>query len=87
MRLDNRAQAIGISQMLLGLLVGAVLFWILSAVTGPLFKFAGNASSDPVANQGTTYLQQGVEFFPIAVLFLSFFGLISYAVFTRGVMR
>lgn len=85
--MDNRAQAIGISQLFLGLGVGAVVFWIVSEVASPMFDIAKEQGSGEVATNGTTWLQQGVNFLPIVFLMISFFGLIAYSVYTRGVLR
>jgi len=84
---DTRAQSIGIAHLLLGLGVGAIMFWIVSEVTSPLLDMARQQGSGEVATNGTTWLTQGVEFLPVAFLMISFFGMIAYAVFTREVMR
>jgi hypothetical protein len=85
--MDNRAQAIGIARLFLGLGVGAVVFWIVSAVSEPLFAIAGEQGSGQVATQGTTWLQQGVNFLPYMFALISFLGLIAYSVYRREVRR
>lgn len=85
--MDDRAQAIGIGRLFLSLGAGAIVFFIVGAVTAPLFEMANEHGSGQVATNGTTWLQQAVDYIPIAVLFVSFFGLVAYAVFTRGILR
>jgi len=83
----ERAQAVGIFRLFLALGVGAVVYWILQLVTDPLFARASeSAASNSAGAQGTAYLQQGVQFFPLAAAMISFFGLIAYSVFTREVL-
>ncbi len=84
---DDRAQAIGISQLFLGLLVGVVVVGIVGKVTEPLFEKANAAGSGEVASNGTTWLQQGVDFLPIVFLLIGFFGLIAYSVWSREAVR
>jgi len=86
-RHDRRAQPIGIARLFLGLGAGAVVFWIVSAVTSPILDMAGEQGSGSVASNGTAWLGTGVGMLPIAFLMISFFGLIAYAVFTREVLR
>lgn len=81
--MDERGQAIGIFRLFLALGVGGVIFWIVSEVTTPLFDHAGDAGSDQVATTSTTYLQTGVEWLPVLFLFISLFGMVAYAVFSR----
>jgi len=85
--MDDRAQSMGIARAFLSLLVGAVLFWIVKEVTSPLFEHVnGQTTPGSKAAEGTTYLQQGVDFLPIAFLMIVFFGLIAYSVFAREVI-
>jgi len=85
--MDDRGQSMGIARLFLSLLVGAVLFWIVKEVTTPLFAhIEGQTAQGSKAAEGTTYLQQGVDFLPIAFLLIAFFGLIAYSVFAREVI-
>lgn len=84
--MDDRAQAIEISRLFLGLLVGAVVFWVVDSVAEPLLDIAGESGSGEVAAQGTSYMTEGVAFLPVVFLFISFFGLIAYSVFSRQVL-
>lgn len=81
---DDRAQAIGILRLFLSLGVGAVVIWIVTIVTDPLFDHAGSSANDQVSNQGTQWLQDGVGFIPILFLGIAFFGLIAYSVYRRS---
>lgn len=85
--MDNRAQAIGIARFFLGLMVGAIVIFIVGEVTAPLFEHTGEQSQDQVATQGTAWLQQGIDYLPIFFLLISFFGLISYSVYSRRAVR
>lgn len=86
--MDDRGQAIGISRFFLALGVGAVVIWIVNAVTTPLFTHVnGRTETGEAAATGTQYLQTGVDFLPIAMLGISFFGLIAYSVYSREVLR
>lgn len=84
--LNNRAQAIGIARLFLGLGVGFIMVVIVNAVTGPLFDFAGAQSSDPVANNGTAWMQELVSNLPLMYAIISLFGLVAYSVFRRKVI-
>lgn len=85
MRMDNRADATSISRLFLGLIVGVVVFWIVSLVTEPLFAHTSEASGE-VATKGTAWLQEGINFMPTMFLIISLFGIVAYAVFTREVL-
>lgn len=80
---DNRAQAIGILRLFLSLCVGAFVIWIVSMVTDPLFNLS--EPGDAVSSQGAQWMQDSVTFIPILFLGVSFFGLIAYSVYRRGV--
>ncbi len=85
---NQRAQgAIGKIQFVASLIVGAVLVWILNAITKPLFEQAKESGSGETATQGTAWLQEGVNFVPILFLFIAFFGLVAYSVYSREVVR
>lgn len=86
--MNNRAQAIGIARLFLGLGVGAAVYWIVSLVTDPLFDHAKEQGSGQVATNATTWLQMGVDDVMIILfLFVSFFGLIAYSVYSREAVR
>jgi len=80
---DTRGQAIGIVRLFAGLIVGAVIYWVVDLATDPVLSRAANASANGTSNQGTAYLQEGVDFLPLFFLILGFFGLIALAVFQR----
>lgn len=88
LRDDNRGQAIGIARLFLGLGVGAVMLFIIGAVTAPLFTHVkGQTDPGSMGATGTMYLQQGIEGLALAFLLISFFGIVAYAVFSREVLR
>lgn len=84
---DDKADAIGNLRLFASLFVGAVVIYIVTKVTGPLFAEAKEDGSGQVASQGTTWLQQFGDFLPIMFLLIAFFGVIAYSVFKREVMR
>jgi len=85
--MNDRAQgAIGITRFFLTLIVGGILFWILSDVATPTLAGAKDTTSDAQANQATTWLQDFVGYFPMLVLGLAFLSIIVYAVYTREVV-
>lgn len=83
---DTRAQSIGIARYFLTLLVGAPVVWIVWEVTGRILPGAKTATSDAQANQATTWIQQGIDYLPIWILLLSFFGLLVLAIYQREVL-
>jgi hypothetical protein len=85
--MDSRAQSIGISRFFLALVVGAIMYWIVSLIADPVLSGATNTTTNATANQGTSWLQSGVDFLPVAFLGIGFFGLIAFAVYRREVTR
>jgi ABC-type antimicrobial peptide transport system permease subunit len=84
--MDNRAQPMTISRFFLGLLVGAIVTWGVYLVTEPLLTRARETTSNASANQATTWLQTGTQWFPIFVLIVSFFGIVVGAIYAREVL-
>jgi hypothetical protein len=85
--MDTRAQSIGIARFVLSLVVGAVMFWIVSLVTDPLTSRAMDTTSNQSANTATGWFQTGVQNLPLIFALISFMGLIVYSVFVREVGR
>lgn len=85
--MDRRAQATGIARFFLGLIVAAVMVWIIGLTADPLLGRASNSTTSSTANQGTTYLQQAVDWWPIFALLVSVFGLVVLAIYRREVRR
>jgi hypothetical protein len=81
--MDARAQSIGIARYFLALIVGAIMWFILSETTDPMLDRANQTTTNSTANQATSWFSQGVQWFPIFVLLVSFFGLIVYSIFIR----
>jgi hypothetical protein len=80
---SERGQAIGILRLFLGLMFGAIVYWIVQIATDPMLAYADNSSSDSVSSQGTTWIESGIDYLPLLFLFLGFFGLIALSVFRR----
>jgi len=85
--MDNRAQSIGLARFLLSLIVAAPLTWILWQVSDRILPEAKNATSNGTANQATVWIQDGVQWFPVALLLISFFGVIVLAIYQRELLR
>lgn len=85
--MDNRAQAIGILRMFLGLIVGAVVVMLVREIGNPILSKASEHGTDSTSAQGTAWLQEGVNYLPILFLMIAFFGLIAYSVYRREVVR
>lgn len=87
-RMDDRAQSIGIARFFLALVVGAFVFWIVSTVASPLLTEARATSADGSEGaQATEWIATAIDYFPMAVLFIAFFGLIALSIFQREMLR
>jgi len=84
---NKRAQSIGIARFFLGLLVAAVLWWIMQDITEPITDYAANTTSNATANQGTTWIVQGIQWWPVFAMLVSVMGLIVYSIYVREVQR
>lgn len=85
--MDDRAQgAVNLGRLFLALLVGAAVVWIVGEVTAPLFEYTSAHSDDPTAAQGSAWLQEGIDFMPALFLFITFFGVVAAAVYSREVL-
>lgn len=82
---DTRGQAVGYSNFFLALLVGAIMFWIVEAVTSPILSTARDHGTDPVAEQSTTWVTQFINMLPVMWLLIAFFSLVVLAVFLRKI--
>lgn len=88
MHTRGQAGSIGIWRFFLSLIVGGILIMLaLNPIAGPLLDRAANSTTNTTANQGTAWLQAGVDNMPIIFLIISFFGLIAGAVYMREVLR
>jgi len=85
--MDTRAQSIGIARFILSLIVGAVMYWIVSLVTSPVLARARTSTNNATANQATTWFETGVNYLPLAFALISMMGLIVYSIFVREVGR
>jgi len=85
--MDTRGQSIGIARFILSLVVGAVMFWIVSLITDPLTTRAMDSTNNQTANTATGWFQTGISNLPLIFALISMMGLIVYAVFVREVGR
>lgn len=83
LRFNNRGISIGISQFLLTLAVGAIMLYLISQVSENVLPGAREATNNETANQGTAWIQQGVDLLPIVILLIAFLSLIVLAVYQR----
>lgn len=79
----ERAQSVGIANFFLALLVGAILTWIITAVTDPLMASARDRATDSVANTALDWSATLFTNFPLMWLLTSFFSLVALSVFQR----
>lgn len=82
---DTRAQAVGYSNFFLALLVGAIMFWVVDAVTSPILATARDHGSDPVAEKSTGWITEFINTLPLMWLFIAFFSLVVLSVFLRKI--
>lgn len=85
----DRAQATGIANFFLALLVGAVMTWITTEITNPLMDHAKEttAASDTVGSTATGYISTYLTNVPVLFLFFALFSLLALSVFQREVLR
>jgi len=88
LRMDTRAQSMGLARFFLALIVGAIMIGLVNRIaldeTLPLAK---QASNNATANQATVWMQDALSLLPIVLLLISAFGMIAYAVFRREQAR
>jgi len=72
---------------MLSLIAAAPITWIVWETTSRILPGAKNATSDPQANQATVWIEQGIDYFPIALLIISFIGLIVLSIYQRELLR
>jgi len=82
---DTRAQSVGLARFILSLIAGAPVVWIVWEISGKILPGAKESTDHEKANQATTWIQQGIEYFPLWILIVSFFGIILVAIITRQV--
>lgn len=83
--MNDRAQAVGYGNFFLALLVGAVMVWIVTAVTDPIMSTAADHGTDPVAVESTGYINEFLANYPILLLLIAFFSLVVLSVYLRRV--
>jgi hypothetical protein len=83
----DRAQSVGLARFILAYIGGAPVLWILLLVSGKILPGAREATNSSQANQATTWIDQGIQFFPIWYLLVGFFGLIVLSIFQRELLR
>lgn len=85
---DQRMEAgiaIGIVILFVALAAGAILFILMTQVTPPVFDAAAPYTAGTPGAKGGTWLQQAISWWPLYVLFVSFFGIIARATFQSEV--
>ena len=85
--MDTRADATGIANGLLALVVGAIMMWLFTQIGTPVHNRARNATSNATLNAGTGWLETFQANWPLLVLLLFVFSLLALAVFQREVFR
>jgi len=83
---DTRAQ-IGITRFFLALIVGAPLAYVVGEVVTPLLEHAGEASAGTPAAPATQWFITINQWLVVVFLGVAFFGLLSLAIYQRGVGR
>jgi hypothetical protein len=85
--MHDRAQSVGLARYVLAFIAGAPVIWIVWTITGKILPGAKTATNSSQANQATTWIQQGIDFMPVFMLLVGFFGLIVLSVFQRELLR
>jgi hypothetical protein len=85
--MDNRAQSVGIARFILSLIAAAPIVWIVWQTTSRILPGAKNATSHSQANQATVWIQDGIDWLPVAFLLVAFFGIVILAIYQREVLR
>lgn len=86
LRTNDRGSATGVLNFVLAIGAGAVLAWVLSTITAPIFARAETATEgDPVASTAIGYASAFVDYWPALALFTAFFSFLALAVFRREV--
>ncbi|MDS0284760.1 hypothetical protein [Haloarcula onubensis] len=85
--MDTRAQSIGLARFILSLIAAAPIVWIVWETTGRILPGAKNATNNSSANQATVWIQDGIDWLPLAFLLISFIGIVVLAIFQREVLR
>jgi len=85
--MDNRAQSVGLARFVLSLIAAAPIVWIVWESTSRILPGAKNATNSTKANQATVWIQQGIDWLPLAFLLIAFFGIIVLAIFQREVLQ
>lgn len=77
----------GLVRFILSLIVGAVCVWIVYLMSKRILPGARTATNSTKANQATTWIEQGVSWYPIALLLIAFFGVLVYSIYSREMLR
>lgn len=83
---SERAQAVGIANFLLALVIGAVVSWITTSITDPLISGVKETGTDPVATQSTNWIVIYLNNQPVVFLITAFFSLVALSIFQREVL-
>lgn len=83
--MDNRGQSIGIVRFFLSLIAGAFMAFIVYQIANPILERADATDAGQMGNQGTVWIQSGVDFIAIVFLGIAVFGLLILAIYQREV--
>lgn len=85
--MKGRAQSTGIANFFLALLVGAIMMWIITAITTPLLARADKEGGNTAAAQATEWFDIAIGVFPVLALFAGVFSLLALSVYLREILR
>jgi hypothetical protein len=78
---NKRGQSIGISQLILSLVVGAIVIYLIQVMGDAILPGAQSATTNSTANQATGWLMQFQDMVAIVIMLISFFSIIVLAVY------
>lgn len=85
---EERAISIGIVRFFLSVFgIGSIMTFLVWEITAPILDRADTEGAGTAAAEGTTWLNQGLDYLPVIFLLVGGFGLVAYAVFQRQVVR
>lgn len=85
--MDDRAQSVGLARFVLSLIAAVPIVWIVWESTSRILPGAKAGTNHSKANQATVWIQDGIDWLPMAFLLVAFFGIIILAIYQREVLR
>lgn len=83
---DDRAQSVGIMRLFLGLIVGAIVVFLVTRVTNPLFSRATDKATTATGSEAIGWFEAVVTYLPVAFVLISFFGILVLSIYKREVV-